>query len=75
MVMDDAGEISTIDERSVPKREGNSSGAETNTTYNSYKEAKKCWVAELWARLQEMGSLQAAEELWVHSPINVAPLI
>jgi hypothetical protein len=47
MVMDDAGEISTADERSVPNREGSSSGAEMNTTYNSYEEAKKCRVAEL----------------------------
>jgi hypothetical protein len=47
MVMDDVGEISTADERSVPNREGSSSGAETNTTYNSYEEAKKCPVAEL----------------------------
>jgi hypothetical protein len=41
MVMDDAGE------RSVPNREGSSSGAETNTTYYSYEEAKKRRVAEL----------------------------
>jgi hypothetical protein len=47
MVMDDAGEISTIDERSVPNMEGSSSGPQTNTTYNRYKEAKKCRVAEL----------------------------
>ncbi len=47
MVIDDAGEISTVDERSVSKRERNSSGAETNTTYNSYEEAKKCRMAEL----------------------------
>jgi hypothetical protein len=47
MVMDDGGEISTTDERSIPNMEGSSSGAKTNTTYNSYKEAKKCRVAEL----------------------------
>ncbi|CAM6034710.1 unnamed protein product [Sphagnum compactum] len=63
MVTDDAGEISIADERSVPSREGSSSGAKMTTTYNSYEEAKKRRVAELQARLQEMWSLQATEEL------------
>ncbi|CAK9204700.1 unnamed protein product [Sphagnum troendelagicum] len=63
MVTDDAGEISIADERSVPSREGSSSGAKMTTTCNSYEEARKRRVAELQARLQEIGSLQAAEEL------------
>jgi len=63
MVTDDAGEISIADERSVPSREGSSSGAKMTTTYNSYEEARKRRVTELQARLQEIGSLQAAEEL------------
>jgi hypothetical protein len=35
MVTDDAGEISIADERSVPSREGRSSGAKMTTTDNS----------------------------------------
>jgi hypothetical protein len=46
MVTDDAGEISIADERSVPSRDGSSSGAKMTTTYNSYEEARKRRVAE-----------------------------